>query len=132
MPKEAWLRLGFSLAVLGGEKRDFGIEAQTLDATDEPGAVQEAGTSARALHYAAPTEKRHSEMTFRPIKMDRERLTIMGVKFPDEETLDAVDDAVGSAMYEGYRPRRQDIEMFRDIAIGERAKNEMANMAKKV
>ena len=37
---------------------------------------------------------------YKPIQIDREKLTIMGVSFPDLATLDRTASAIGSNMYE--------------------------------
>jgi putative transcriptional regulator len=41
---------------------------------------------------------------YKPIEIDRQKLTIMGVKFPDLKTLERTANALGSNMYEGFEP----------------------------
>lgn len=53
-------------------------------------------------------------MAFTPIEVDYERLTIMGVPFPDRELLDGVAYGIGTNMYEGFVPTKRDIEIIRD------------------
>ena len=49
---------------------------------------------------------------YKPIKIDRENLTIMGVLFPNLETLDSVAYAIGSNMYEGFEPNEKLIRLY--------------------
>jgi putative transcriptional regulator len=53
-------------------------------------------------------------MAYIPIKIDRKNLTIMGVCFPDLETLDNTASAVGSNMFEGFEPTAKGIAIIRD------------------
>jgi putative transcriptional regulator len=41
---------------------------------------------------------------YKPIKVDRENLTIMGVPFPDRAALDNFAESLGSQMFAGYEP----------------------------
>ena len=54
---------------------------------------------------------------YKPIKIDRERLTIMGVSFPDLATLDRTANAIGSNMYEGFEPSANHIALIRDYIM---------------
>jgi putative transcriptional regulator len=56
--------------------------------------------------------------TFDPIDIDRSNLTIMGVKFPDLQTLESTANALGSNMFEGYKPTLKGIEIIRDYVTG--------------
>ncbi|MDL2227860.1 hypothetical protein LJC30_03125 [Odoribacter sp. OttesenSCG-928-L07] len=49
---------------------------------------------------------------YKPLEIDRENLTIMGVKFPDLETLNSVAYAIGSNMYEGFEPTEKLIRLY--------------------
>jgi len=49
---------------------------------------------------------------YKPIQIDRENLTIMGVSFPDLETLNSVAYAIGSNMYEGFEPNEKLIQLY--------------------
>lgn len=51
---------------------------------------------------------------YKPIYIDREKITIMGVAFPDLETLDSTANAIGSNMYEGFEPTANKIALIRD------------------
>jgi putative transcriptional regulator len=57
-------------------------------------------------------------MSYTPIAIDREALTIMGVPFPDLEALESIADAIGSNMFEGYQPTKRGIEIIRDYSLG--------------
>jgi hypothetical protein len=57
-------------------------------------------------------------MTYSPIPIDKERLTLMGVPFPDLKTLEAVASGIGSNMFEGMQPTRKKIEIIRDGYLG--------------
>ena len=56
-------------------------------------------------------------MTYKPIEIDRENLTIMGVRFPDLETLNSTADAIGSNMFEGFEPTEKSVEIIRDYVL---------------
>jgi len=51
---------------------------------------------------------------YKPIVIDRKNLTIMGVPFPDAETLESAATAIGSQMFEGYEPTPSSVAVFRD------------------
>lgn len=57
-------------------------------------------------------------MSYAPISIDREILTIMGVPFPSLETWESAAAAIGSNMFEGYEPTRRGIEIIRDYTTG--------------
>lgn len=67
---------------------------------------------------------------FTPIEVDREGLTIMGVPFPDAETLDNCASGIGSNMYEGFRPTPRDVEVIRDFAMGKITAKQVAEITK--
>jgi putative transcriptional regulator len=54
---------------------------------------------------------------YKPIVIDRERLTLMGVPFPDLETLENAASGIGSNMFEGYEPTPNGIAMMRDYML---------------
>ena len=54
---------------------------------------------------------------YKPIKIDREKLTIMGVLFPDLTTLDRTANAIGSNMYEGFEPSVGQVTLIRDYIM---------------
>ena len=53
-------------------------------------------------------------MAYKPIEIDRRNLTIMGVQFPDLDTLNSAANAIGSNMFEGFEPTPKSIELIRD------------------
>ena len=53
-------------------------------------------------------------MAYKPIEIDRQNLTIMGVRFPDLDTLNSAANAIGSNMFEGFEPTPKSIELIRD------------------
>ena len=55
---------------------------------------------------------------FKTIEIDRNELTIMGVKFSDMKTLETAANAIGSNMFEGFEPTQKGIEIIRDYLIG--------------
>lgn len=57
-------------------------------------------------------------MSYTPIPIDREALTIMDVPFPSLETWESAASAIGSNMFEGYEPTKRGIEIIRDYATG--------------
>jgi len=53
-------------------------------------------------------------MAYKPIEIDRQNLTVMGVRFPDLDTLNSAANAIGSNMFEGFEPTPKSIELIRD------------------
>ena len=51
---------------------------------------------------------------YRTIEINRNNLTIMGIKFPDLQTLENSASAIGSNMFEGFEPTPKSIEIIRD------------------
>jgi putative transcriptional regulator len=56
-------------------------------------------------------------MPYKPITINRQDLTIMGVSFPDLETLDSAANAIGSNMFEGFEPTVKSITIIRDYLL---------------
>ena len=52
---------------------------------------------------------------FTTIEIDRTNLTIMGVQFPDLATLESTASALGSNMFEGFKPTPKGVEIIRDF-----------------
>jgi putative transcriptional regulator len=67
---------------------------------------------------------------FKTIEIDRNNLTIMGVKFSDLRTLEGTANALGSNMFEGFRPAPKGIEIIRDYVMGKISLNELVLFAK--
>ena len=63
-------------------------------------------------------------MPYKPIEIDRQNLTIMGVNFSSVNNFDAAVNALGTVMFEGFDPTPKSIEIIRDylsdkITIGQ-------------
>ena len=69
-------------------------------------------------------------MSYVPIDINRSTLTIMGVPFPDLETLENTAEAIGSNMFEGFRPTKKGIEIIRDYCFGKITFAQLAIVAK--
>jgi len=67
---------------------------------------------------------------FQTIEVDRANLTIMGVEFTDLETLESTANALGSNMFEGYKPTPKGIEIIRDYVLGQISISELVKFAK--
>ena len=67
-------------------------------------------------------------MAYRPIEIDRQNLTIMGVRFPDLDALNSAANAIGSNMFEGFEPTPRIIEIYRDYRAGKIPNNEFLEM----
>ncbi len=67
---------------------------------------------------------------FNTIEVDRNNLTIMGVKFADLRTLESTASALGSNMFEGFKPTPKGIEIIRDYVTGIISLTELVKFAK--
>jgi hypothetical protein len=67
---------------------------------------------------------------FNTIDIDRNKLTIMGVRFSDLKTLENTANALGSNMFEGFKPTPKGIEIIRDYVIGRITLTELIKFAK--
>ena len=67
---------------------------------------------------------------FNTIEIDRNNLTIMGVKFSDLRTLESTANALGSNMFEGFNPTPKGIEIIRDYLTGKISLSELVTFAK--
>ena len=67
---------------------------------------------------------------FNTIDIDRNNLTIMGVKFSNLKTLESTANAIGSNMFEGFKPTPKSIEIIRDYMIGKITLSELIKFAK--
>jgi len=67
---------------------------------------------------------------FNTIDIDRNNLTIMGVKFSNLKTLESTANAIGSNMFEGFNPTPKSIEIIRDYVIGKITLSELIKFAK--
>ena len=69
-------------------------------------------------------------MPYSPIVINRQALTLMDVPFPDLETLESAAEAIGSNMFEGYKPTAKGIEYIRDYCLGRITFAQLAIVAK--
>ncbi len=69
-------------------------------------------------------------MPYTPIAINRKSMTIMGVAFPDSETLETTAEAIGSNMFEGFQPTRRGIEIIRDYCLGKLTFAQLATLAR--
>jgi putative transcriptional regulator len=69
-------------------------------------------------------------MAYKPIEIDRKNLTIMGVRFPDLETLNSTANAIGSNMFEGFEPTAKGIAIIRDYVTDKITIADVLQMAK--
>lgn len=69
-------------------------------------------------------------MSYIPIAINRKRLTIMDVQFPNLETLESTAEAIGSNMFEGFQPTRRGIEIIRDYCLGKLTFAQLATLAR--
>ncbi|MDL2308840.1 antitoxin VbhA family protein [Bacteroidales bacterium OttesenSCG-928-B11] len=67
---------------------------------------------------------------YKPIPIDRENLTIMGVSFPDLATLDSTANAIGSNMFEGFEPTVSSISLIRDYIMNKITFTQFVDAAK--
>ncbi len=67
---------------------------------------------------------------FNTIEIDRNNLTIMGVKFSNLKTLESTANAIGSNMFEGFKPTPKSVEIIRDYMIGKITLAELIKIAK--
>jgi hypothetical protein len=55
---------------------------------------------------------------YNAIDIDRENLTLLGVKFPDLTRLENTANAIGSNMFEGFEPTTKLIQLYVDWSSG--------------
>jgi putative transcriptional regulator len=55
---------------------------------------------------------------YKPIEVDKQNLTIMGIEFSSIEALDSAANAIGSNMFEGFEPTPALIKLYRDYTSG--------------
>jgi putative transcriptional regulator len=54
----------------------------------------------------------------------------MGVEFSDIQTLESTANAIGSNMFEGFKPTPKSVEIIRDYVIGKISLAELIKFAK--
>ena len=67
---------------------------------------------------------------FKTIEIDRNKLTIMGVRFSNLKTLESTANAIGSNMFEGFEPTAKGVEIIRDYVDGKISLTELIKFAK--
>lgn len=67
---------------------------------------------------------------YKTITIDRDNLTLMGVKFTDLKTLESTSNAIGSNMFEGFEPTPKGIALIRDYVTGKITFAEFIHFAK--
>ena len=67
---------------------------------------------------------------FNTIEIDRNNLTIMGIKFSDLNTLENTANALGSNMFAGFVPTPKGIEIIRDYVKGKISLSELVIFVK--
>ena len=55
---------------------------------------------------------------FKAIDINRDNLTILGVKFSDLKTLESTASAIGSNMFEGFEPTKELIQLYLEWKTG--------------
>lgn len=55
---------------------------------------------------------------YRTIEIDRNNLTLMGVKFSDLKTLESTANAIATNMFEGFEPTTELIQLYVDWKTG--------------
>lgn len=55
---------------------------------------------------------------YKTIDIDRENLTIMGVKFSNLKSLESTANAIGTNMFEGFEPTKELIQLYVDWKPG--------------
>ena len=68
-------------------------------------------------------------MPYKPITVDRDALTIMGVPFPDLQTLEGVARGIGTNMFEGFEPTEKTVKIIRDYVLKKITLTEAIKMA---
>ena len=67
---------------------------------------------------------------FNTLEIDRNNLTIMGVRFSNLKMLESTANAIGSNMFEGFKPTPKSVEIIRDYVIGKITLSELIKIAK--
>ena len=62
---------------------------------------------------------------FKTIDINRDNLTILGVKLPDLNTLESTANAIGSNMFEGFEPTTELIQIYVDWKTSKISESEL-------
>ena len=49
---------------------------------------------------------------YKSLEIDKEKLTLMGIKFPDLLSLERTANAIGTNMFEGFQPTKELIQLY--------------------
>lgn len=55
---------------------------------------------------------------YNPLKIDRENVSMLDVKFPSLASLEATANAIGTNMFEGFEPTKELIQLYLDWKTG--------------
>jgi putative transcriptional regulator len=69
-------------------------------------------------------------MPYKPVEIDRENLTIMGVNFSSVSNFDAAVNALGTVMFEGFDPTPKSMEIIRDYLSDKITLGQLIKMTK--
>ncbi len=69
-------------------------------------------------------------MSYKPIEIDQKTHTIMGVNFSSVDNFEAVINALGSVMFEGFDPTPKNIEIIRDYLSDKIDMNQLIHITK--
>jgi putative transcriptional regulator len=69
-------------------------------------------------------------MPYKPLELDRQNLTIMGVNFSSVSDFESTVNAIGTVMYEGFEPTPKSIEIIRDYIVGKITLGQLIQLTK--
>ena len=69
-------------------------------------------------------------MAFKPLFINREKLTFCDVIFPDLATLEKTANAIGSNMFEGFEPTQKRVEIIRDYVMDKITISDLVHIVK--
>ena len=69
---------------------------------------------------------------YKPIPIDRDNLTIYGVKFPNLDMLNKTANAIGTNMFEGFEPTPESVEAIRDYITDRITLDELVKIIKEL
>jgi len=69
-------------------------------------------------------------MPYKPVKIDHQNFTIMGVNFSSVKDFEATVNALGTVMFEGFDPTPKSIEIIRDYLSDKITIEQLGQLAK--
>ena len=69
-------------------------------------------------------------MPYKPVEIDHQNLTIMGVNFNSVKDFEATVNALGTVMFEGFDPTPKSIEIIRDYLSDKITIDQLGQIAK--